>query len=89
MGRPLCKRRTTEGAFYTTIPNLIRDRDDSLPTNRKGTFRNYFRMDEDEFNTILRKVQPSIEKENTRFRESISPDQRVMVTLQYLATGAN
>ena len=85
---PLCSKRKSEGAYYKTVPNLIPYDDGSdLPSNRKGTFRNYFRMNRDQFDVVLNFVAPLIQKECTTYRESISPEQRLMVTLRYLATG--
>lgn len=40
-----------------------------------------------DFNNLLDLVTPSIKKQDTKFRESISPDERLTVTLRFLATG--
>lgn len=50
-------------------------------------FRNYLRMDEDSFLLLLAKVRPFIERKNTVMRESVSAEERLVVTLRYLATG--
>lgn len=45
-------------------------------------------MDVAEFETVLAAVAPLIQKANTTYRESISAEERLMVTLRYLATGS-
>ncbi|XP_067946400.1 putative nuclease HARBI1 [Watersipora subatra] len=92
---PITSSRQNNGAYYATVPLLIHDDDDNddddsgLPSNRVGTFRNYFRMTRKQFDMILKKVEPLIAKENTALRVSISAEQRLMVTLRYLATGTS
>lgn len=79
------------GAYYMTVPKLIDDVDDAdndlLPHNRVGTFRNYFRMDRSNFKILLDKVAPIIEKQDTNFRLAIPAEERLMLTLRFLATG--
>ena len=53
-----------------------------------GSFRNYLRLTKDQFDDILARVQPFIERSNTNFRAAISPGERLAVTLRFLATGA-
>lgn len=85
---PLTSTRSTEGCFYTTVPKLEVDNNfTDLPCNRKGTFRNFFRMTLDEFEEVTILVTPHIKKEDTVYRLSITPRERLMVTLRYLATG--
>lgn len=50
-------------------------------------FNNYFRMNIDIYNQLLCMVAPFITKKNTNMRESISANERLAVTLRYLATG--
>ena len=38
---------------------------------------------------ILERVSPIITKQDTNYRQSISAEQRLMVTLRYLATGSS
>lgn len=52
-------------------------------------WRNYLRMDEDSYVTLLKLVSPIIQKENTILRAAISPHERLTATLRYLATGRN
>lgn len=48
---------------------------------------NIFPMSHDQFNYILEKVRPYIERQNTTFRDSISPRYRLALTLLFLAIG--
>ena len=66
------------------VPHLIDDSDgddeDGLPSNRIGTFRNYFRMSKAQFKTLLDRVTPYITREDTAMRVRISAEQRLMVS---------
>ena len=60
---------------------------------RSGVFgsqwwRENLRMNEDTFNVFCSELKPYIRKETTRFRESVSVEERVAVTLWRLATNA-
>ena len=46
-------------------------------------------MSREEVNLIIEKVSPIITKQDTNYRQSISAEQRLMVTLRYLATGSS
>lgn len=50
-------------------------------------YRNYLRMSEEVYNTLLSLVTPLIQKKNTVMRTSISPHERLAATLRLLATG--
>jgi len=50
-------------------------------------FKNYLRMDEKTYLKLLTMVTPLIVKKDTVMRESISPHERLSVTLRFLATG--
>ncbi len=52
-------------------------------------WRNYLRMDEDSYVTLLNLVSPIIQKQDTMMRSAISPHERLTATLRYLATGRN
>lgn len=58
--------------------DLIEDTDDYLSC---------LRMDKKTFEQLLRDVAPLIRKKDTLMRQSISPRERLIVTLRYLATG--
>lgn len=49
----------------------------------------YMRMSPDTFDHLLRLVGPKISKQNTQMREAISADERLSLTLHYLAEGAS
>lgn len=55
--------------------------------NEPNDYQNFLRMDEEVFNCLLNMVSPYIVKQNTVMRESISPRERLSITLRYLATG--
>ncbi|XP_062412373.1 uncharacterized protein LOC134102312 [Sardina pilchardus] len=55
-------------------------------TDRRG-FRELLRMDVDDFNFLLDKVQPLIQRKDTTLRKAITARQRLSVTLRFLATG--
>ncbi|CAH4034440.1 unnamed protein product [Pieris brassicae] len=50
-------------------------------------FRNFLRMDSECFEELLNMVSPLIQKQDTLMRESISPRERLTVTLRFLVTG--
>ncbi|KAK0152724.1 Protein ALP1-like [Merluccius polli] len=55
-------------------------------TDRRG-FRELLGMDVDDFNFLLDKVQPLIQRKDTTLRKAITARQRLAVTLRFLATG--
>ena len=50
-------------------------------------FQNYLRMDYDIYNELLELISPLIVKQDTNFRDAITPHERLAATLRYLATG--
>ena len=93
---PQCKRRAQFGSYKTVVPYLILDQtgdtvdfDNHLPGNRLGTFRNFFRMDHENFDILYNLVAPIISKKDTSFRVAITAEERLMVTIRFLATGAS
>lgn len=50
-------------------------------------FNNYFRMDEATYDSLLNMVTPFLKRQDTVMRKSISVNERLAVTLRYLATG--
>ena len=48
---------------------------------------NFARFAPQAFEELLTMVTPLIARKNTNFRDSISPGERLMVTLRFLATG--
>ncbi|KAK7095652.1 hypothetical protein V1264_005034 [Littorina saxatilis] len=52
-----------------------------------GSYVNFLRMDPQHFDHLLGLVGPSIHKQDTYCRDSISPGERLAVTLRFLASG--
>jgi len=52
-------------------------------------YRGYLRMDAAVFGDLLSRVKPLIEKEDTRFRKCVPAEERLSITLCYLATGSS
>ncbi|XP_018118360.1 protein ANTAGONIST OF LIKE HETEROCHROMATIN PROTEIN 1-like [Xenopus laevis] len=50
-------------------------------------FKNYLRMSDSCFEVLLEAVSPLIQRQDTVMRKSISPEQRLIATLRFLATG--
>ncbi|KAF6215678.1 hypothetical protein GE061_000009, partial [Apolygus lucorum] len=50
-------------------------------------FRNFLRMDVEVFEELLNMVTPFIQKKDTLMREAVTAEERLVVTLRYLATG--
>lgn len=77
----LLSQRNNRGSWNALIPDL------EFHGNQRGTFTNYFRMNEDCFQVLLNKVAPLITHQDTVMRPAIPPQQRLAVTLRYLASG--
>nr|XP_034192161.1 uncharacterized protein LOC117609660 [Osmia lignaria]XP_034192162.1 uncharacterized protein LOC117609660 [Osmia lignaria] len=75
---PSLLTRKSEGKYYTLYRHLMKDEE---------KFIKYFRMDFRTFEMVLTKIEKKILKKNTTFREAISPRQKLMVCLKFLATG--
>ncbi|XP_031354022.1 uncharacterized protein LOC116178613 isoform X2 [Photinus pyralis] len=52
-----------------------------------GQFKNFVRMSAEDFELLLNEVGPIIAKQETKFRKSITPTERLALTLRFLATG--
>lgn len=74
-------RREQEG-FCAKLLNELRAEDPAL-------YRNFLRMTAEQFDDLLLRVTPHIQKQNTNMRASISPSERLVLTLRFLATGDN
>lgn len=55
------------------------------PTDLRGLQR----MDKSDFDNLLAMVASLIKRQDTKFRQAITPIERLMVTLRFLATGLN
>lgn len=74
-------KRSSEGAHQKLLKEY-RDNED-----QKHIYGKFLRMDENTFEELLALVSPLIVKQDTPFRASISPSERLSVTLRFLATG--
>ena len=72
------QKRQGHGVYATLLRELQGDDPEA--------FRQYHRLDVNSFNDVLRMVGPFIHKE-TVMRASICPEERLAVTLRFLATG--
>ena len=52
-----------------------------------GQFKEYCRMLPPTFDYVVEAIKPVVERATTNFRKPISVEERLMVTLRYLATG--
>ncbi|XP_062541375.1 uncharacterized protein LOC134209404 [Armigeres subalbatus] len=77
--RPWIERRMLLGASQNLVNELRME--DPLD------FKNLFRMSASQFEELLVKVAPKIQKQDTMMRIAISPAIRLQVVLRYLATG--
>lgn len=72
---------------------LLRDRfthehlQNILQVTEPNDFKNFLRMDNEAFETLLEMVRPNIEKQDSNMRQAIPASQRLSVTLRFLATG--
>ena len=58
-----------------------------LESEDPQSYRNFIRMDKQDFDELLTKVTPFIQRRDTNMRESITPTERLSLTLRYLGTG--
>ena len=77
--RPWILKREQFGAYHCLL--------EELKLSDRNGLKNFLRMDESSFNEILDKVAPLIQKQDTQLRASISPAERLALTLRYLASG--
>lgn len=71
------KKRPRHGDYYTLFPELVRDPD---------KFFQYFRMSYEKFRALLDLIEDDLKKEDTTFRRSISPEERLAVCLRWVYT---
>lgn len=57
-----------------------------IPQDPKN-LKNFLRMDGDTFDDLLHLVGADLTKQDTRFKEAISAEERLAVTLRYLSSG--
>lgn len=72
-------RREGESCYH----RLIRE----LSLEDHETLKNWTRLDYNQYRELLQLVTPLIAKKDTRMRKAVTPGERLMLTLRYLATG--
>ncbi|XP_075047630.1 uncharacterized protein LOC142107883 [Mixophyes fleayi] len=72
------KRRDT----FSHMPLL-----QEIQDNNPDDFKNFLRMSDSTFQELLQLVTPLIQRENTHLRRPIPPEQILVATLRFLATG--
>lgn len=53
----------------------------------QSDFFNYFRMNHDKYIKLSEMVQPYLKRQDTNMREALTVEEKLAVTLRYLATG--
>ena len=76
--KPYVLDRPVHGAYHALIDSLLQNKDD---------FTEFMKMPPMIFKWLTKKVSPIVSRQNTEFRQSISPAERLAVTLRFLATG--
>lgn len=79
-----CKKWLIKRRQYSHL-NLLKE----LRSNEPTHFKNYLRMDDDSFQILLELVRPLITRKDTVMREAITAEERLIITLRYLATGSS
>ena len=77
--KPWIARRVERGAYHL----LVRE----LALEDEIAYREFFRMTKEQFKVLGDKIACHIAKQDTVMRSSIKADERLAVTLRYLATG--
>ena len=73
--------RSEYGAYAKLMSDMV--------TNDETSYRNFLRMDKVSYELLLSKLEPLIVRKDTTMRLSVSPAERLAVTLRFLATGEN
>lgn len=76
--RRILREREIEGTCNILIPKLMSD---------SAHYKNFFRMTKETFSILLNHVQPLLERTNTKLRKCVTVNDKLSVTLRYLATG--
>ena len=76
--RPIIKKRHNEGATHLLLSKNPSD---------GFFFEQYLRLSKENFDFLLDKINRHLLKKDTKCRKSITPSEKLAVTLRYLATG--
>lgn len=74
------KKRLKCGEYQTLFTDLLND---------DVKFFQYFRMSHVKFSTFLKILSPHILRENTKYRDAITPEERLAVCLRYVLKTIN
>lgn len=77
--RKWIESRTEEGYFVKLMVEL-RNKDETM-------YKNFLKITPTDFDFLVKKVKPLIQKQSTVMRESISPAERLALSLSFLASG--
>lgn len=69
----ICRKRKRDGEFATLFPDLI--------THQENFFQ-YFRITHEKFQELLFLLKTDLTRQNTNFRSSIPPEERLAVTFR-------
>lgn len=61
--------------------------DDILGCGDKKSYKNFLRLNEEQFKEILDRIAHRIKKQDTNMRLAITPEQKLTLTLKFLASG--
>ena len=71
----ILRNRESQGAFGNLVQELRLD---------DARFKTFFRLNNSQFEDLLRRIGPAISKMQTKLRETISPDQRLCICLRWV-----
>lgn len=83
--RPSLRKRNEYG-IEKLLADLRKD-DIGLRGEMRSSFQNFLRMSSENFEDLIQVVGPAIYKRNTNYRNAISVEERLAITLRFLATG--
>lgn len=83
--RPSLGKRNEYG-IEKLLADLRKD-DIGLRGEMRSSFQNFLRMSSENFEDLIQVVGPTIHKRNTNYRNAISVEERLAITLRFLATG--
>ncbi|XP_029938044.1 protein ANTAGONIST OF LIKE HETEROCHROMATIN PROTEIN 1-like [Salarias fasciatus] len=75
---PIIQRRSEFGEFHHLLQELRED---------EGRFQGYFRLSRAQFDDLLARIGARITLQDTNYRRSIPPEERLSICLRFLATG--
>ncbi|CAG4953387.1 unnamed protein product [Colias eurytheme] len=78
---PLSFNRLQESDYFVLFSKRLK--------NNPKKFRKYLRMSRPTFYELLHLVQADLKHEDTHLRLSVSPEERLVITIRYLATGCS